>query len=137
MKFLDANFCDDIRQEINNKISLMGLYNDRIVLHIKNQNEISWPQPINLSALLRFSIKKYEERPDRFEFEYFLNKKNIVKIAGELHINTIDRFQLIINGTGIPLERGNLGFLINLYARKNLLLSEKKEKTMIISVTDE
>jgi hypothetical protein len=63
MKFLDAIFCDDIRQELNNKLSLMGLYNDRMVLNINNENEITWPQPINLSALLRFSrMKKMKDR---------------------------------------------------------------------------
>lgn len=138
MKFLDAIFCDDIRQEINNKLSLMGLYNDRMVLNVNKQVEVTWPQPINLSTLLRFSFEKDEEQPDCFEFEYLLNKKSIIKINGELNNNTNDKnqFQLIINGTGIPLEPGELGFSISLYIRENILLCEKKETALTISVND-
>lgn len=136
MKFLDAIFCDDVRQELNNKLSLMGLYNDRMVLNINKENEITWPQPINLSALLRFSIDEKKERPSSFEFEYLLNKKNIIKINGELNISANDKsqFQLILNGIGIPLEPGNLGFSIKLYSQKKLLLSEKNESALIISI---
>lgn len=136
MKFLDAIFCDDIRQEINNKLSLMGLYNDQMVLNSNNENEITWPQPINLSALLRFSFENEKERPNSFEFEYWLNKKSIIKINGELNINANDKsqFQLIVNGIGIPLEPGNLGFSIKLYSQKKLLLSKKNESALIISM---
>ena len=136
MKFLDAIFCDDIRQELNNKLSLMGLYNDRMVLNINNENKITWPQPINLSALLRFSLSEKNEKPDSFEFEYLLNNKNIVKITGDLNVSNYDssQFQLILNGVGIPLEPGNLGFSIKLYSRKKLLLTEKNGSVLIISI---
>lgn len=135
MKLLDAIFCDDIRQELNNKLSLMGLYNDRMVLNINKETEIIWPQPINLSALLRFSFEE-KERPSSFEFEYLLNKRNIININGKLNINSSDKsqFQLILNGIGIPLEPGNLGFSIKLYSQKKLLLSEKNEAALIISI---
>jgi hypothetical protein len=136
MKFLDAIFCDDIRQELNNKLSLMGLYNDRMVLNINNENKITWPQPINLSALLRFSLDEKNEKPDSFEFEYILNNKNIVNINGELTLSNHDKsqFQLILNGVGIPLEPGNLGFSIKLYSQKKLLLSKKNESVLIITL---
>jgi len=137
MRLLDAIFCDDIRQELNNKLSLMGLYNDRMVLNINKENEIMWPQPINLSALLRFSLDEEEERPGSFEFEYLLNKKNIIKINGELNISANDKsqFQLILSGIGIPLEPGNLGFSIKLYSQRKLLLNEKNESVLIISIS--
>lgn len=137
MKFLDAIFCDDIRQEINNKLSLMGLYNDRMVLNINKENEITWPQPINLATLLRFTLDEESEKPNIFEFEYLLNKKNIIKINGELNITTNNKsqFQLILNGVGIPLEPGNLGFSIKLYSQRKLLLSKKDESALIISLS--
>lgn len=136
MKFLDAIFCDDIRQELNNKLSLMGLYNDRMILNINNENKITWPQPINLSALLRFSLDEKNEKPNSFEFEYILNNKNIIKISGELNLSNHNKsqFQLILNGVGIPLEPGNLGFSIKLYLQKKLLLSEKNESAITISI---
>lgn len=135
MKLLDVIFCDDIRQEINNKLSLIGLYNDQIVLNINTENGITWPQPINLSALLRFSLEEDKVKPSSFEFEYFLNKKSIIKISSELNVSSNEKsqFQLILNGIGIPLEPGNLGFSIKLYSQKKLLLNEKNETALIVS----
>jgi hypothetical protein len=138
MKFIDVLFCDDIRQELHNKLSLIGLYNDRLVLNVNQQVEkIIWPQPINLCALLRFSIDDRKKQADRFEFEYFLNKESMMKINGDLNISTNDNsqfFQLIINGSGIPIKPGSFGFSIKLYASNNLLLHEKREKVISISV---
>lgn len=54
MKLIDALFCDDIRHEANNKISLMGLFNDHMVIRLDNINDSKWPLLINLSTLLRF-----------------------------------------------------------------------------------
>lgn len=136
MKFIDVIFCDDIRPELNNKFSLMGLYNDRMILNVGKQTGIKWPQPINLAALLRFAIDKNDKQPDRFEFEYILNKKSIIEINNELNINSTDtsQFQLIINGSGLPLGPGNLGFSIKLYAKNNLIFTEKQENAFKILI---
>ena len=134
MKLLYIIFCDDIRQEINNKFSLIGLYNDRIVF-INKKSEITWPQPINLSVFLRFSVDKNKELPDAFEFEYHLNKTPIVKINGQLNIDIKNesQFQLAINRVYIPLEPGYLGFSIKLYSHKKILFSEVKEAALVIA----
>jgi hypothetical protein len=138
MKFIDIIFCDDIRQELHNKLSLMGLYNDRMVLSVNKENEISWPQPINLSALLRFSLEDGNEAPNSFEFEYWLNKESILKINGELNLiingKSQFQFQLILSGIGIPLKPGDLGFSIKLYSQKQLLLSKANETALIITL---
>jgi len=83
---------------------------------------------------LRFSIENNDERPDYFKFEFFLNKKSILKIDSELHSSSTDKsqFQLIISGIGIPLEPGHLGFSVKLYSNKELLLSEKNKSALAI-----
>jgi hypothetical protein len=135
MKFIDILFCDDIRHELNNKLSVMGLYNERLVLNTNKENVITWPQPINLSALLRFSLDAQDERPSSFEFTYLLNKKDILQIKGDLRLIDESRFQLILNGLGIPLEPGQLGFSITLYNHGKLLLTKKNESALLISAS--
>jgi len=137
MKLIDALFCDDIRHEINNKISLMGLYNDRIVLRPGNSAEIKWPIPINLSTLLRFKLEESEKHPVQFIFEYFLNNKTLVKIEGNINLDNSAQkiFTLALTGNGIPLEQGDLGFSIKIYDEKNIYLSETKNA--VLNVTRE
>lgn len=127
VKLLDAIFCDDIRYETNNKLSLMGLYNDRMIFHTGNVTEIKWPLPVRVSVLLRFIIEITDEHPDNFEFEYFVNDKSIIKLNGNYKIeaNTL-LTNLALTAEGIPLEPGNLGFSIKLLKGSNLLFSEER-----------
>lgn len=124
MKLIDVLFCDDIRIEINNKLSLIGLYSDRIIFYVNNKAEIQWPLPTKLSILLRFKIEQKEKKPSRFELEYFLNNQSINnKIQGE--INNVELHINLALTANIPLEPGHLGFSIKLFEKDNLLFSEE------------
>jgi hypothetical protein len=127
-------FCDDIRNEINNKLSLIGMYDDRIIFRSHDAKKIKWPIPQPLAILLRFNLKAEDEHPDRFIFEYILNEKSIAKINGT--INKIEKlhasFNLSLRGQGIPLAPGNLGFRIELFNGEKLLLSEDNEQALKI-----
>lgn len=135
MNFIDVIFCDDIRQEINNKISLIGVYSDQLVLNINGAVDIIWPQPINLSALFRFSMDKNEIRPDHFALEYILNKKTILQANGEImNLNDKTQFHLIVNAMAIPFEPGYLGIKIKLLADGKILFAEEKDSVLSILV---
>lgn len=133
MKLIDALFCDDIRHETNNKVSLMGLYNDRIIL--RTNNETKWPLLINLSAFLRFSLEESEKRPIQFIFEYLLNEKKLITIKGNINFdkNAQEIFTLALTGNGIPLEPGNLQFSIKIYDENASYLSETKTALKIVT----
>ena len=47
MKITDFIICDDVRMEIGNKISIMGIYNDSIILSVPGA-ETTWPVPLRL-----------------------------------------------------------------------------------------
>ncbi len=130
MKFIDAIFCDDIRHEINNKLSLMGLYNDQLIL--SNSAEIKWPVSMNLSLLLRFQLEKKESNPDHFYFEFILNKKNIVTLNGKFDQNNNQTQFILAIVSSIPLEPGDLGFIVKLYRGEELLLMEQQEKSITV-----
>lgn len=132
MKLLDALFCDDVRFEANGKLSLMGLYNDKIVY----PKAVELPV-LPLAILLRFIFDERDGIPHNFEFEYFLNKNVLVNIKGQIQTVSSHRFaNLVINATGLKLEPGELGFAITIYNEKNEQLFNKKN-TNAIKITTE
>ena len=136
MKIIDQIFCDDIRFEQHNKISLMGLYNDRIMFKIppEKSTNIKWPIPIRLSLFLRFSLGKEEVRPDRFEFNYVLNKQSQPLISGVIKVDQeLTMFNLTMVTEGLALDLGILGFNLKIYAGELVLLSESKEDALRIT----
>lgn len=134
MKLLDALFCDDIRIEINNKFSLMGLYNDRIVY----PNTTSFPIITRLAALLRFSLDKKELTISNFKFNYFLNEKSILELQGQIQLPPAQRFaNLVIQAEGLKLEQGELGYSITIYDEKNEEIFKKNEKCALKIITEE
>jgi hypothetical protein len=130
MKFIDVLFCDNIRVEINNKLSLMGLYNDRIVFHTHDQTKIEWPVNMDLAMLVRFSISEKEKYPIAFTFECFSNDKSVVKVDGNVDLASTDGsiFSIILNTKNIPLSSGDLGYSIKIY--------DKNKKTEYLSKID-
>jgi hypothetical protein len=134
MKLYDFIFCDDIRYEQNNKLSLMGLYNDCIIIYASKKDAIKWPAPIALASLLRFQVDTSDEKPDNFELEYFMNKKPIMKIQGQVNIarTGLSAFNLAVKNRVMLIEPGMLGFAIKLLKKNKLLYSKTKENAIKI-----
>jgi hypothetical protein len=134
MKLLDALFCDDIRIEANNKFSLMGLYNDRMVY----PTAITFPVITRLAALLRFSFDKNEMMVNNFQFNYFINQNSILELKGQIQLPPGQRFtNLVIQAEGLKLERGELGYSIVIYNEKNEEIFKKNEKNALKILTEE
>ncbi len=134
MKLLDALFCDDIRVEINNKFSLMGLYNDRMVY----PNTTSFPIFSRLFAFLRFSFDKSAPTISNFKFNYLLNQKTILELQGQIQLLAAQRFaNLIIQAEGLKLEQGELGYSIIICNEQNEEIFKKHEKSALKIITEE
>ena len=115
MKLRDYSFCDDIRHELNNKLSLMGLYSDRIVFKIGNNVDVKLPVPIRLATFLRIEFEKDDQRPDSFNFTLFLNEKTLADVSGPLKMDKAQAMANIsIHGEGLPVEAGEIGFRLRL-----------------------
>ncbi len=134
MKLYDFIFCDDIRYEQNNKLSLMGLYNDCIIIKSNKEDAIKWPIPMSLALLLRFKRDTGDEKPDTFELEYFIDKKSIVTIQGPVNIAnpSLSTFNLIMRNQGMPIAPGILGFTVKLLKKGKLLCSKNKKNAIKI-----
>lgn len=53
MGIIDFILCDYIRRELNNKLIIIGAYNDRIDLIPHPENRIEWPMDISFSVYAR------------------------------------------------------------------------------------
>ena len=56
MKIVNFILCDDIRKELGNKISLMGVYRDSIEFLVSADKTNSWPKKKQMSFLFDFLI---------------------------------------------------------------------------------
>jgi hypothetical protein len=56
VKIVNFILCDDIRKELGNKISLMGVYRDSIEFLVTADKANSWPRNRQMSFLLDFLI---------------------------------------------------------------------------------
>jgi len=77
MKLIDFIICDDIRTELNNKFSLMGVYNDAFNLFVPNEVVDKWPKSLHLGFFIRLDIESIEELKniEKFVLEAKINDK--------------------------------------------------------------
>jgi len=118
MKIIDAIFCEDIRFELNNKLSLMGLYSDQIVFQVSglDATETQWPIATTLALLLRFKMDKNDKHPDQFKFEYLFENSPLINISGEINMDkNQSTISIALLTPQLPLKPGNLGFSIHLF----------------------
>ena len=61
MKLKDFIICDDIRAEMGNKFSLMGVYNDTLNFTVPEKVVDNWPKMVHLGFFVRLGIESHEE----------------------------------------------------------------------------
>ncbi len=126
MKIIDAIFCEDIRFELNNKLSLMGLYGDQIIFQANGNasTEIQWPIATTLALLLRFKMEENEKYPDRFIFEYLFENRPLININGQINMDkNQSTISIALLTPQLPLQPGNLGFSIQLLTKSESVFS--------------
>jgi hypothetical protein len=82
MKFVDYIIAEDIRFEIGNKYSLMGIYGDEIELDLPDDTQ--WPIPFQLGVFIRMEIEDSDPIPNRFILEVNRNDSNVAKVNGNI-----------------------------------------------------
>jgi len=74
--------CDDIRQEVGGKQSLMGLYNDAIIFEANPEGLPVWPKLMKLSFFIRLSFNVDDEIQQGTTFSFsFRRGDETVEIA--------------------------------------------------------
>jgi hypothetical protein len=86
MKILNFVVCDDIRQELGNKNTLIGVYDNLVIHKVPNVNSVV-PAALKLAFFIRVKMEKEDSVvPDSFRFESFCNGKVINHAEGRFKI---------------------------------------------------
>lgn len=133
MKLSDYIFCEDIRNEQGNKISLMGIFHDRIIINAPEGVTVAWPIQMRIAIFLRVSFDEGEERPDRFKFVLNLNRNKLVEVTGTIKTEgALNMANIAIRGEGLPIEPGEIGFGLSLSTASKEVFQKEIKKAIIV-----
>ncbi|MEO6098316.1 MAG: hypothetical protein ABIW76_22640 [Fibrobacteria bacterium] len=83
MKVLDFVVCEDVRQELGGKLSLMGVYPDAMVINF--QQEEKWPFITRLSFYIKLDP---EDAPTYPNCNFQVSREGIIRSAVPLHVDS-------------------------------------------------
>ena len=129
--------CDDIRQEIGNKVTLIGLYENRIRVQVLEPEKLQWPIHMRLAFYIKTRLdSKSEGVPIRFEFEVVHNGSGIARASGKVsRISETGDINLVVNFHSIPIPgEGKLNFNLQMMNDKGERSTLIPDLTMEISV---
>ncbi len=122
MKLLDFLVCDDIRQEIGQKTTLVGIYRDLVISFVK---EAKWPFVIRLCFYLRFKRAEMDSMPDGFIVDFLLNENKFHTLDGTLGISPdaeVDYFDLmLVNNAFLIPGDGKITFLVKFLKNEHVI----------------
>jgi len=84
MKLIDFIICDDIRQEVGGKVTLVGVYEDRIMINAPSPEAVRWPVKLKLGFFIRLLNDGTAPDMDSFDLQVLCNKKIICRLSGPL-----------------------------------------------------
>ena len=86
MKLIDFIVCDDIRQEIGGKVTLVGVYEDRIMINAPSPDAVRWPVQLKLGFFIRLFNDGTGPDMDGFDLQVRCNTKIICRLSGPLQV---------------------------------------------------
>jgi len=93
MKIVDFIYCDDIRQEILNKVTLVGIYNDKIVL----PSDAKFPVKLRLGVYVRLLLDGSDSNVTGFRFTIGNNGKEIATVDAVASAPIKDNAPMVLN----------------------------------------
>ena len=140
MKLDSVIFCEDIRNEINNKHTLVGIYTDRIILQADKPVEaVKFPALSRLSCYFRFLKEDSDSSVDTFEIKFMLPVPGVELpvVSGALKINLDYKyFTITIVGESIPVQPGNIGYRLTLKSGDTVVREFLDEKALAVIYQD-
>ena len=82
MHLIDFIIADDIRHELGNKISIMGVYQDSILLEIPS--DLDGAIPLRLAAFIRLRVDTEDKEPNKFAVDINCAGENIARFEGSV-----------------------------------------------------
>ncbi len=133
MKLLDLIVCDDIRQEVSGKVSLIGVYSD-LVIHFPS-DMVQWPISLKIGLFIRFKLDDGEVIPTSFDINCFHNGAKFTNFAGNLTFPTdIKYFNLVLVNNAFPVpSTGEIVFEIVFQRKDGTIISIKPEYALKVT----
>jgi hypothetical protein len=82
MKLINFIICDDIRQEVGNKLSLMGVYSDSINFQSVADKDGQWPRTKRIGLYVLIETEEREQLKDIQSFEIEIDYNGEVQKIG-------------------------------------------------------
>ena len=103
MKLTDFIICDDIRHEEQNKKTIVGIYNDKIIFSSKSPQGIKWPVQFPLAVFFRILFESKDEEFSEIRISF---NPDIIKQTIILKVGTVDL------GAPLTVASNKMNFLI-------------------------
>jgi len=138
MKLLNFIICDDIRNELGNKYSLMGIYDDSIEFQVTPDNQNTWPKLLRVGI---YAKVKTEDNEEIFKFKIRMkyNEKETVLVDSVLpqpRIKTLKKINIAFVHSAFKFENpGNITFFLDFYNQKKELIATLSPE-FVISVKE-
>jgi len=132
MKLVDFIICDDIRTEINNKVSLIGVYDDAINFVTQEKAANFWPKGIRLGIFIRLDFVDLEEQNEigKLVIESTINGEPNLRMEQPLDTkeqkNSLLRrmsISVVFNQISIP-KTGDMVLTLSVYNKNNEIMDK-------------
>jgi len=136
MKVLAFIISDDIRQEVGNKFSLMGIFNQSIELSIPGQAPNTGGVALRLGIMLRARLEENDPQPDSFSLELLFNQTSLARIVGQLTLEHREApFNLLLTAPVVPIHgSGLLDFRLQVNAGEELIFDGPPGDSITVNV---
>jgi len=105
MKLIDFIVCDDVRQEVGNKPSLMGVYTNLVLAASPDKKPPVWPFPLRLGFFIRCQIEADEVKSDFFRIEFILNGEIFSHVEGTASIpDDTNMFSIVVVNNAFQIQ---------------------------------
>lgn len=123
MKVIDLMMGEDIRHEVGNKYSLMGIWADSVTLNGPG-GKVQWPVPLKVATFARVLLTEGEPLPDLCQLKITFDNKPVADVEARLTVNPgakLISFPFPTMNLNIPAA-GTLGCKVILKAGPKTLL---------------
>lgn len=139
MKLIDFVLCDDIRYEMGNKVSLIGVYNDTIIFGEKTVADIKWPKAMKLGLYIRSLFTENETFPNKFTVDISYNGKASLSVSGAIAKQSVDEKGVLITvavvADSFPFHGvGTVNFSIKYFENDKLIVEASPAYNLKVNV---
>jgi hypothetical protein len=96
MKQVDFIICDDVRMEVGNKVSLMGIYDDQIFFAQPGPAEQIWPRPMRTGIYIKAELEGKEVMPETFQIWCQNKEGSVLLLNGDVNKGAPNSRRLVL-----------------------------------------